>query len=84
MAGHLTKKPQEIDIDWFKWLLDFKGKKRKGRSTLNKWSCPDCGLNARIGIKGNPELLHEPCGTMLVRADGLTHRLYDAKEWEEK
>lgn len=51
----------EFDIDWFKWLQDFKGKKRKGRSTLNKWCCPECGLNVRMGIKGDPELRHHPC-----------------------
>ena len=74
----LTKKPAELNIDWFKWLLDFKGKKRKGRSSLTKWSCPDCGLNARIGIKGNPELTHNPCGSVLIRSDGLPHTLYDS------
>ncbi len=49
----LKGKPDEVDIDWFKWLLDFLGKGKKGTSTLTKWECPECGLKARIGIKGD-------------------------------
>jgi hypothetical protein len=74
----------ELDIDWFKWLQDEKGKKRKGRSTLAKWSCPDCGLNARIGIKGDPELVHEPCGSRLVRADIPHAIVYDVNGEDDK
>jgi len=51
----------ELDIDWFKWFMDQMGKGRKGRSSLHKWTCPECRLNVRIGIKGNPEIVHEPC-----------------------
>jgi hypothetical protein len=36
-------------------------KKPKGRSSLTKWECPECGLKVRMGIKGNPELRHDPC-----------------------
>ena len=43
-------------FDWFEI-----GKKEKGRSSLTKWTCPDCGLNARIGIKGDPLIIHAPC-----------------------
>lgn len=43
-------------FDWFEI-----GKKEKGRSSLSKWQCPECGLNVRIGIKGNPEIIHGPC-----------------------
>jgi hypothetical protein len=63
--------------DWFK-----KGKEIKGTSTLKKWECPECGLKARIGIKGNPELIHYPCSekkgetVFFVRADGLRHTIY--------
>jgi len=53
----------DIDIDWFKWLLKFYGKDRKGQSTLIKWCCPECGLNVRMGIKGDPLLRHHPCET---------------------
>jgi hypothetical protein len=40
----LKDKPENLDIDWFKWLLDFLGKSRKGTSTLTKWVCPECGM----------------------------------------
>lgn len=43
-------------FDWFEI-----GKKEKGVSTLTKWTCPECGLNLRVGIKGNPEVIHHPC-----------------------
>jgi len=64
-------KPESDFSDWAKWLiiLDDHKKIRKGRSTLHKYQCPSCGLNARIGISEDPLLIHEPCGTLLVNAD---------------
>ncbi len=82
----LTQKPDEIDIDWFKWFLEFLGKGKKGTSTLHKWTCPECGLNARFGIKGNPEIVHEPCSqkkgekVFFVLADGLAHTIFHNDE----
>lgn len=73
------------DLDWFKWLLKFMGKSRQGTSTLHKWTCPECGLNARIGIKGDPEIVHEPCSQIkgekvfFVRADGLSHTIFQSE-----
>jgi hypothetical protein len=57
----LSQKPDALNTDWFKWFLGDLGKSKKGRSSLSKWTCPECGLNARIGIKGNPEIRHHPC-----------------------
>jgi hypothetical protein len=57
----LGDKLDGLDIDWFKWFLDSQGKGRKGTSTLHKWTCSECGLKVRIGIKGNPEIRHDPC-----------------------
>ena len=74
----------ELKIDWFRFLIDLLGKEQKGRSSLQKWTCPECGLNARFGIKGNPEIRHDPCEKKLgkavffVRADGLTHDVYES------
>ena len=76
--------PDEKKLDWFKWNLKTNGKSRKGVSTLKKWTCPECGLNVRMGINGDPKLRHEPCEArtgnevFLVRADGLTHTIYPA------
>ena len=53
--------PPDFDIDWFKKLLDFLDKKPKGRSSLTKWECPECGLKLRVGIKGDPKVIHHPC-----------------------
>ena len=83
-APDISRKPDDINIDWFKWFLDSLGKGRKGTSTLHKWTCPECGLNARIGIKGNPEIRHEPCEqktghtVFFIQADGLPHTIYKA------
>jgi hypothetical protein len=77
----LEGKPDDLDIDWFKWLLDFLGKSKKGTSTLSKWECPECGLKVRIGIKGNPELVHDPCTikkgekVFFVRANNLAQAM---------
>jgi rubredoxin len=74
---------------WTRWVIQiFAHKDRKGTSTLTKWSCPECGLNVRIGIKGDPELRHEPCEqksghpVFIVQADGLTHTIYEAEKGE--
>lgn len=78
---NLEQKPEDLDLDWFKWLLDYWGKARKGISTLSKWECPECGLKARIGIKGDPKIVHDPCAEKLgrkvffIRADGMAHQM---------
>ena len=77
--------PPSKKANWFWGLADKDGKKRKrGKSTLNKWVCPECNLKVRIGIKGNPELVHTPCNSILIRADGLTHTFYEDKYGGEK
>lgn len=63
-------------IDWFR------PDKKKGKSTLHKWVCPECGFKARVGVSGNPELIHHPCSerkgekVFLVHDDGLSHVIY--------
>jgi hypothetical protein len=52
-----------LKIDWFKFLSGLEGKKQKGKSTLKKWVCPECGLNVRMGIAGDPMLRHHTCET---------------------
>jgi len=62
--------------DWFR------PEKEKGKSTLEKWVCPDCGLAVRMGIKSDPHLVHDVCSEIkgekvfLVRHDGLSHIIY--------
>lgn len=82
----LSNRTMGFDMDWFYWYLDTDGKMRKGKSTLHKWTCPECGLNARIGIKDDPRLRHDPCEkkcgheVFFVQADGLTHTIYKSKK----
>jgi hypothetical protein len=78
-------KPEDDKQNWADWVL-FKNKERpRGRSTLHKWVCPDCGLSARIGIKGDPMLVHDVCSEIkgekvfLVNHDGLSHTIYKGK-----
>jgi hypothetical protein len=78
----LLQKPEVMKIDWFKWYFDTHGEKRKGRSSLQHWVCPECGLNVRIGIKGNPEIRHSPCEqktgreVFFVKSDDLTQNKF--------
>lgn len=81
----LSGQPPDLDWDWFKWLLDNLGKTKKGRSSLTKWVCPECKLKIRVGIKGNPEIVHDPCSektgqkVFFIRADDTaTHVIYQA------
>jgi hypothetical protein len=62
---------KEFDKHWFK------DEKKKGRSTLHKWSCPDCGMNVRYTRKDDPMLVHVPCGSVLVKeGDRLDQTIY--------
>lgn len=79
-------KPEDDKQNWADWVL-FKGKEKpRGKSTLNKWVCPDCGLSARIGINSDPRLVHDVCSEIkgekvfLVRHDHLTHTIYDGNK----
>ena len=58
---------KEMKIDWFKFLSDLDGKESKGRTALKKWCCPECGMNVRMGIVGDPMLRHHTCETELGR-----------------
>lgn len=65
--------------DWFRPIPE------KGRSTLHKWTCPDCGLAVRIGIGSDPRLVHDVCSEIkgekvfLVKEDGKSHTIYKGK-----
>lgn len=69
-----------IKRDWFRPAPE------KGRSTLRKWACPDCGMSVRIGIKDDPHLVHDVCSEIkgekvfLVKHDGLRHTIYKGKK----
>ena len=66
--------------DWFRPAPE------KGKTTLHKWVCPDCGLNVRIGIGSDPQLVHDVCSEIrgekifLVRHDSVTHTIYENKD----
>lgn len=78
-------KPEDVKQNWADWVISKGKEKPRGRSTLHKWVCPDCGLSARIGIKGNPQLTHDVCSEIkgekvfLVRHDGREHTIYKGK-----
>jgi hypothetical protein len=79
------QKPEDDKNNWADWLIYKDKEKPKGRSTLTKWICPDCGLAVRIGIKDDPRLVHDVCSEIkgekvfLVKADGKSHTIYKAK-----
>ncbi len=64
-AEEAFKAPPDPDMDWFRWLIKYRGQERKGKSTLKKWCCPECGLNVRMGIAGDPVLRHHTCETVV-------------------
>ena len=78
--------PREDTTEWTKtggnrkdW---FRPEPERGRSTLHKWECPDCGMRIRVGIGGDPRLIHDVCSEIkgekvfFVRHDGLSHTIY--------
>jgi hypothetical protein len=58
----------EFDIDWFKVMIKTRGKERKGRSTLTKYSC-ECGQNIRVGKKNWPGAICNACGSHYERVE---------------
>lgn len=48
--------------DWMKWFAEFfKDYKPKGRSTLHKWSCPECGLSVNATTRKDISLICGEC-----------------------
>lgn len=74
-----SSKGKTHKTDWFRPTPE------KGRSTLHKYTCPDCGLNVRVGVRDDPMLVHDVCSEIkgekvfLVRDDGRSHTIYKAK-----
>jgi len=48
------------------WTIAF-GDGPVGRSSLTMYACALCGLKVRVGIKSDPQLIHEPDGGKFVR-----------------
>ncbi|HEY3310329.1 MAG TPA: hypothetical protein VGK00_01705 [Anaerolineales bacterium] len=57
------ERPADVPIDENRKFDWFRPEKEKGKSTLHKWKCPECGLNVRLGIAGDPLLRHHTCET---------------------
>jgi len=80
--------PEEVvppKVDWFKFFAELFGNPApQGRSSLAKWECPECHLKVRVGIKNNPQLVHDPCSektgrkVFFINNDGLSHTIYKA------
>jgi hypothetical protein len=85
-SARCRRKTGRSNLDWFKWLLEFLGKGRKGTSTLAKWTCPGCGLKVRIVIKGDPEIIHQSCSdkkgqiVFFVRGDSIEQTIYQTPQ----
>ena len=85
MAEWGIKRPSDVPrddrkVDWFINPGDLK--KRKGRSTLAKWTC-GC-QNVRIGTKEfNAQCMKPECGNIFVQADGLIHSIYEGERIRE-
>ena len=82
--------PKDNKVNWAFYLVYKDREKPKGRSTLHKWICPDCGLAVRIGIGTDPHLVHDVCSEIkgekvfLVNYDGLKHTIYESDGDNEK
>lgn len=63
-----------IKTDWFR------PKKEKGRSSIHKWGCPQCGEIWYATRKDPVPPAHPTCGVIFVRLDGVPQTLYQAPE----
>lgn len=74
--GSVPTEAGEAKRDWFR------PKPEKGRSSLHKWICPNCGLAIRIGRGSDPRLVHDVCSQIegekvfMIRQDGLPQTIY--------
>jgi hypothetical protein len=77
-AEDAAKAPADPDMDWFRWLIKYWRQKRRGKSTLTKWTC-GC-QNIRVGTKEFHGQCTKPeCGNVFVIEYGKTHNIYTAK-----
>ena len=68
LMGELgIERPDDVPRSDGKKMDWFRPEKVKGRSTLHKWECPDCGLALRVGIKDDPCLVHNVCSEKRAR-----------------
>jgi hypothetical protein len=65
-------KPDNNKQNWADWVLSKDQERPRGRSTLKKWVCPDCGLAVRIGINSDPRLVHDVCSEIMGEATRFT------------
>jgi hypothetical protein len=82
--------PTDSKVNWAYYLIYGDKEKPKGRSTLSKYTCPDCGLNIRVGVKHDPRIVHDVCSEIkgekvfFVKHDGLEHTIYESSTGDEK
>jgi hypothetical protein len=76
-------RPDDVPTDRGAGKKDwFRPQPERRRSRVHKWVCPDSGLSMRIGIGGDPLLIHDVCSEIegekvfLVRHDGLRYTIY--------
>ena len=68
--------------NWAAIMLYADKPKPKGRSTLQKYTCPSCGMNVRVGVKEDPGIIHHKCSVekgenvFFVKFDGREHTIY--------
>ena len=54
-------------------------RKKRGKSTLHPWICPECGQKLRATIKGDIDSTHDACGVKYIRADEVDRTIYKSK-----
>ncbi len=52
----------DFDIDWFRFFAEFfDGYKPRGKSTLHKWACPECGFAVNATTRKDINLICGDC-----------------------
>ena len=79
-------RPEDVPTEMEEFKKNcFRPTPEKGRSSLHKWDCPNCGLSVRIGANRDPRLVHDVCSELrgekvfLVQHDGLRRTIFKSK-----
>jgi hypothetical protein len=51
-------------------------RKKRGKSTLHPWICPECGQKLRATSKGDIASTHDACGVKYIRAGEVDRTIY--------
>ena len=78
-----VKRPTDIQVLGDKSKVSYwepkEERKKRGKSTLHPWICPECGQKLRATSKEDIDSTHDACGVKYIRAGDVDRTIYKTK-----